>query len=82
MMLTPEQIQHTIAAQQDVNEVTVTGDGYHFQAVVISDQFEGLSRVARQQWVYAKLKPWILSGELHAISIQTWTTLEWEKQRG
>lgn len=81
-MLTPEQIQHTIADGQDVSEVTVTGDGYHFQAVVISDQFEGLSRVARQQWVYAKLKPWILSGALHAISIQTWTTLEWEKQRG
>lgn len=81
-MLTPEEIQNAIASHEDVNEVTVTGDGYHFQAVVVSNQFEGLSKVARQQWVYAKLKPWILSGALHAISMQTWTTSEWEKQRG
>jgi acid stress-induced BolA-like protein IbaG/YrbA len=82
MMLTPEMIQNEIASLEDVSEVTVTGDGYHFQAVVVSDQFQGLSRVARQQWVYAKLKPWISSGELHAISMQTWTKSEWEKQRG
>lgn len=81
-MLTSEAIQAAIASSNEVDEVRVTGDGYHFQAIIVTDKFKGLSKVARQQWVYAKLKPWILSGELHAISMQTWTKLEWEKQNG
>jgi acid stress-induced BolA-like protein IbaG/YrbA len=44
--------------------------------VVVSDQFEGKRAVARQQMVYATLQDDIASGELHAISLKTFTPAE------
>ncbi len=60
----------------------VTGDGYHFNARIVSDQFAGFSSVKRQQMVYAVVGQFIQSGELHAITIQTFTQEEWEQQHG
>lgn len=60
-------------------EIEVTGDGSHFQVIVISDVFEGLSRVKRQQAVYALLNAHILSGALHALTIKAHTPAEWAK---
>lgn len=80
-MLTPTQIKNVLKDETGINSVVVTGDGYHFEVVVVSDVFDGLSRVARQQLIYDKLNPWILSGELHAISLKTYTQSEWEKQK-
>lgn len=80
-MLTPTQIKNVLKDETGINSVVVTGDGYHFEVVVVSDLFDGLSRVARQQFIYDKLNPWILSGELHAISLKTYTQSEWGKQK-
>ena len=44
-------------------------DGSHCQVTVISDVFEGLRPVARQQQVYAPLGEFIRSGALHAVNI-------------
>ncbi|CAI8417071.1 MAG: Acid stress protein IbaG [Halieaceae bacterium] len=44
-------------------------DGSHCQITVISDLFEGLRPVARQQRVYAPLGEFISSGALHAVNI-------------
>ena len=44
-------------------------DGSHCHITVISDIFEGLRPVARQQRVYAPLKEFIQSGTLHAVNI-------------
>lgn len=60
-------------------EVTVTGDGSHFDATVIGDIFEGKSLVKKQQLVYATVNDKITSGELHALTIKTYTPDEWEK---
>ena len=49
--------------------VEVTGDGYKYQAQVISPAFAGLSKVKRQQMVYAAVNQAIVSGELHALTI-------------
>ncbi|MEA3275881.1 MAG: BolA/IbaG family iron-sulfur metabolism protein [Pseudomonadota bacterium] len=63
-------------------EVRVTGDGSHFEAVVISDAFEGKSPIQKQRLVMATVKPQIESGELHALSIKTFTSAEWSQQAG
>ena len=57
-------------------EVTVTGDGRHFEAVVVSDAFEGKSLLQRQRLVMATVNDQIASGELHALSIKTYTPAE------
>lgn len=81
-MITNEQLKQHLLAIEGVAEVEVGGDGYHYQVVIISDAFIGKTTVARQQWVYAKMKDFIISGQLHAINMKTWTCAEWEKQHG
>jgi acid stress-induced BolA-like protein IbaG/YrbA len=81
-MLTCEEIKQAIAHHSQVTHVEVTGDGYHYQATVVNPEFEGLSRVVRQQWVYERINHWIQSGQLHAVSLTTLTPAEWEKHNG
>jgi acid stress-induced BolA-like protein IbaG/YrbA len=54
-------------------DVKVDGDGSHFEAVVISSAFEGLSPIKKQRLVMDTVKPQIASGELHALSIKALT---------
>ena len=49
--------------------IDVQLDGSHCQVTVVSDVFEGLRPVARQQRVYAPLGEFIRSGVLHAVNI-------------
>jgi acid stress-induced BolA-like protein IbaG/YrbA len=81
-MLTNEEIEQRFKGLEEVDYIHVKGDGYHYQLTIVSDKFLGKSKVARQQWVYAQLKDYIATGSLHALSMDTWTKNEWEKQRG
>ncbi len=60
-------------------EATVTGDGYHYEAIVVGDCFDGVSMVAQQKMVYATLNEHITSGAIHAITIKTYTPAQWKK---
>ncbi|MDF1677974.1 MAG: BolA/IbaG family iron-sulfur metabolism protein [Legionellaceae bacterium] len=80
-MVSHDEIEARLIAEAGVSYAHVLGDGYHYELTVVSDQFEGLRPVARQQWVYSKLKDYIASGELHALTMKTWTEAEWEKTR-
>ncbi len=52
-------------------EITdLAGDGDHWAATVISEQFRGKSRVQQHQLVYAALKG-DMGGALHALALQT-----------
>lgn len=77
-MLAPEQIQSWIAAELPCEHLAVDGDGQHFQALIVSNEFAGLNRVKRQQRVNMILKPRFDTGELHALSMQTLTPEEWK----
>lgn len=57
-------------------KASVSGDGYHFDVTVVSDEFTQLNKVKRQQRVYQALNEQIQSGELHAVSIKTLTKSE------
>ena len=78
-MLDPQKIQDWIAHELPCEHVAVDGDGRHFQAVIVSAEFAGLSRVARQQKVNAILKARFDTGELHALSMKTLTPEEWRQ---
>lgn len=58
-------------------EVQVTGDGSHFDAVVISESFTGLTPIKKQRLVMDTVKAQLASGELHALSIKTFTPAQW-----
>ena len=74
-----EQLEVLLRKNSDIADVKVAGDGKHYELTIISDAFVDQSKVKRQLWVYALLNPYILSGELHAIQMNTWTTAEWQK---
>lgn len=81
-MITNEELKQHLLAESDIYYVEVDGDGYHYQLTVVSEAFTGRTKVARQQWVYAKMNDFIISGQLHAVNMKTWTKAEWEKQHG
>lgn len=62
-------------------EVTASGDGSHFDVIVVGEVFAGKTPVNRQRLVYATVNEQITSGALHAINIKTYTKEEWEKAR-
>ena len=78
----PEQIKQLILAGMACEYLDLDGDGQHFQATVVSNEFAGKSRVQRQQRVYQTLKEKLATGELHALSFKTLTPEEWSAQRG
>lgn len=81
-MISNEELERSLLESDEVEFVKVDGDGYHYQLTIVSDIFLGKSKVARQQWVYAKLKEYITGGSLHALTMQTFTKAEWEKTHG
>ena len=81
-MMQSEQIKKIIAEGLSCDALHVEGDGEHFEALVVSSQFVGKSRVQRQQMVNAVLRSYFDSGELHALSMKTVTPEEWSALRG
>ena len=72
-MMESEQIKRIIAEGLACEGLHVEGDGEHFEAILVSSEFAGKSRVQRQQMVNAILRPFFDSGELHALSMKTLT---------
>lgn len=71
----PKDLERYIAENLDCELVQVDGDGRHFEALIVSEAFEGLSRIARHQRVYAALGD-RMRQEIHALSMRTLTPAE------
>jgi stress-induced morphogen len=56
----------------DVNVVDTTGGGDHFRAEVVSDRFEGLTRIQQHKLIYDVFGDEV-GGAIHALSIRTET---------
>lgn len=78
----PETIRTIISEGLTGARVDVDGDGHHFQAVIVSPDFEGKTPIARQRMVNELLKAHIDSGALHAISMRTLTPEQWTGENG
>ena len=63
------------AVQEGIDDarVEVTVDGNRALITVVSPAFEGLSRVQKQQKVYACIDALIRDGSLHAVTIRALT---------
>ena len=76
MSISNEDVSILIKNEITDADVTITGDGYKYEAVVISEEFEGLSTLKRHQLVYSTVNSAITSGELHALTIIAKTPAE------
>ena len=73
----PEAVKTLIETGLPGCEVTASGDGSHFDVIVVGEVFAGKTPVNRQRLVYATVNEQITSGALHAINIKTYTPEEW-----
>jgi stress-induced morphogen len=72
---TATELQERIAQALPGAEVRVedlTGGGDHFRAEVVSDRFEGLSRIQQHKLIYDVFGDEV-GGPIHALSIKTST---------
>ncbi|MDF1763041.1 MAG: BolA/IbaG family iron-sulfur metabolism protein [Oleibacter sp.] len=74
--MSPAEILQVLEAAEPNVSWSTAGDGYHNEVEGVSDVFEGLNAVKRQQFVYAILNPYIADGRLHAVIIRTFTPAE------
>ena len=74
-MFAPEEIQRLLEQGLPGARVRVSGDGEHFEAVVVSATFAGKNMVQRHQMVYAALGTRV-GNEIHALSLKTLTPSE------
>ena len=74
--MTLEEVQKKLELGIEQSEFTMEGDGCNCSAVIVSPVFEGLSLLQRQRAVLGVVKEEIKSGELHALSVKTFTPAE------
>ena len=75
--MTSTEIENLIRAGLACEFIQVEGDGRHWQATIVSPEFEGKSRIQRHQRVYKVLGAKMLTDEVHALSMHTVTPAEW-----
>lgn len=74
-------IYQEIAKHIACSHLDVTGDGRHFEAIVVSEEFAEKSRINRHKMIYAALGD-RMKEEVHALSMKLYTNAEWENLNG
>jgi acid stress-induced BolA-like protein IbaG/YrbA len=70
-MISPFDIESWLKAELPEAKIEVSGDGQHFEAVIISEAFAGKSLLQRQRMVYSALGERMKN--IHALSMKTLT---------
>jgi len=71
-----EQIKACIEAELKFSELDVQGEGGKYEIYIVSELFEGMNRVKKQQAVYAPIKGLLADGSVHAVTIKALTPAE------
>lgn len=72
-MVLPEQIKHWIELGLPGARAVVTGDGHHFEAIIIYEGFENRTVIQQHRMVYDTLGD-KMHKTIHALSIKTYST--------
>lgn len=78
--MNPELIKSMIENGMNTSYVHVEGDGTHFNAVIVSHEFEGKLPVDRHKLVYSALGE-AMKEQIHALSMKTLTPSQWENHK-
>lgn len=74
-------IEKLINDALELDELHVSFDGSQCKLIAVADFLGELSRVKKQQTLYAPLKEAIKDGSIHAVTIKTFTTEEWKREK-
>lgn len=81
-MISNEELEKILLDTGKVLEVKAKGDGYHYNLLIVSDEFKDMNILKRQKWVYSLLGDYIKDGRLHALNMKTYTKEEWGLANG
>ncbi|WP_032093539.1 MULTISPECIES: BolA family protein [Pasteurellaceae] len=76
-----QEIERILKQALNLDEVYVQGEDAHFGVIVVDDEIARLSRVKQQQRIYAPLMNYFSSGEIHALTIKTFSVEKWKRER-
>ncbi|MFT6194176.1 MAG: acid stress-induced BolA-like protein IbaG/YrbA [Cognaticolwellia sp.] len=76
-----KEIEKLITDAVELDEIHVAFDGSQCKVIAIADFLGDLSRVKKQQTIYAPLVKIINEGVIHAVSIKTFTTSDWRREK-
>ena len=76
----PNEIKAMIESGMSNVLVNVDGDGTHFDALIVSTEFEGKSLIERHKLVYGVLGD-AMKERIHALSLKTFTPEQWKKNK-
>jgi len=82
--MSPEHLKkqlENLAPGTCVEVVDLTGTQDHYQAVVVSSVFEGKLMIDQHRMVLDQVQAQIDSGEVHALSLKTYTPAQYQKIR-
>lgn len=74
-------IEKLITDSLTLDELHVKYDGSQCTIIAVADFLGELSRVKKQQTVYAPLAQAINEGIIHAVTIKTFTTEDWKREK-
>ncbi len=81
----PEQLKsrlETLSAGTQAMVMDLTGTEDHYQVVVVSPAFEGKLMIEQHRMVMGIVQAEIDSGEVHALTMKTFTPAQYEKFGG
>lgn len=74
-------IEKLINDAVELDELHVKFDGSQCKIIAVADFLGDLSRVKKQQTIYSPLSDAIKEGAIHAVTIKTFTTTEWQREK-
>ncbi len=74
-------VQQLLEGSLNLQEVHVKGEGSHYEVIAVDACFDGMSRVKKQQLIYAPLMEYIQRNDIHAVSIKAFTPEEWARDK-
>ena len=80
--MTPAQLKariETLAPGTSAEVMDLTGTMDHYRAIVISPAFEGKMMIEQHRMVFKTVQTEVDSGELHALTLKTFTPEQYEK---
>lgn len=79
--ISPAEVENLIAKDYPDAEIMIEGQGCDLTIRVISEKFEGLMMVKQHQGVMSTLTEPLASGRLHAVTLNTYTPVQWQSKQ-
>ncbi len=84
-MVEAEELEERIRqGVEDVSHLVVTdltGTKDHWEALIVSEAFNGKNPIEQHQMVYAAVGE-LMAGPVHALALKTYSPESWAKQEG